>query len=179
MNEADKEKLRAFWASRALAETRRAYVSSGGDDPLFHILQAAILPIPLFLDEPYFQVTTPLQHVGGIIDEAGFVRANVYLPDGTRRNAVKICPVKDLVDNLESLAEALKLTDFEYACMKDKVRQWITHDDREGEQNMRFDGVTPAQAQASIQALRAKAQALSDSWHKKGKRSGRQPRTRH
>lgn len=177
MNEADKEKLRAFWASRALQATRKAYVASGGDDPLFHILQAAILPIPLFMDEPYFQVTTPVQHVGGIIDEAGFVRANVYLPDGTRRNAVKVCSARDLVDNLERLAEALKLTDYEYGCMKEKVRQWITHDDREGPENMRFDRAAPSGI--SIAELRSKAQALSDSWHKTEHRKRRDRRTRH
>lgn len=173
---ADKEKLRAFWASRALVASREAFISSGGEDILFLVLQAALLPIPLFETEPFYQRPTPVQSVGGIIDEEGFVRVNVIRPTtGDRLTAVRVCSARDMVDNLERLADALKFSDFEYVCMLDKVRKWITHDDREGEQNMRHDH----KSGENIAEMRRKAQAMSDSWHKTGKRSGRQPRTRH
>lgn len=173
----DKERLRAFWATRALTAARQAYCSSGGVDPLFHILQAAILPMPLFPDEPYFQVVTPIQPVGAIIDEQGWLRANVYTPDGERQNAVRVCTVRDLVDNLERLANALHFTDHELGCMQGKVRSWITHDDREGEINMKFDRGGPAAE--TVRELRSKAQALSDTWHKPTKRQRRRARTQH
>lgn len=168
MTPEDKERLRAFWVVRCLTEARRAYVASGGADPMYLILDAAYLATPLFPEEPYYQRVTPVQPVGAIIDEKGFLRVNAYLTNGRRINAMPVCSVKDLVDNLERLADALKLTDQEYTALRLKVRAWITHDDREGQANMAFDrlpGVKRADPR-EIAKLRKKAQAISDAHHK-------------
>lgn len=168
MTPEDKERLRQFWMARALYETRRALVASGGADPLYLILDAACLSMPLFPAEPYFQRPTPVQPVGAIIDEQGFLRVNVYMPDGTRHNAARICSARELVDNLERLANALKLSDREYDQMRLKVRAWITHDDREGKANMAFDRIPGVKRTdpREVAKLRREAQALSDRWHK-------------
>ena len=120
------QQIRESWAWRALAEARKAYESSGGDNPMFLILQAAMKLTPTAY--PYFE---PF----GIIDERGFVRTNRYTSETSRDTAYRVCSVRDLAFNLGRLSEALRLRDSDHNALLAKVKTWITADDREGQAN--------------------------------------------
>lgn len=131
-----KEELRNHWMARALRAAREAYVSTGGRDIMYLILDAALLSIPLWPDEPYYQRPTPYQTVGAIIDEQGYLRVNVYYEGNEMKRIVRVCEVREMVDNLGLLLNHIGATDEERVQCMLKIRRWITHDDRETYQNM-------------------------------------------
>lgn len=131
--EAQREAIRQSWQYRVLIEAEAAELRTGGDDPLFRLLTAALA---------LRSKTGPQYGNFGIISAEGFVLTNCMFDDGRPTvPAFYVCTVQELVDNLQRLAEACGLTENQQHGLFHKVRCWIKTDDREGAQNMRNDTV--------------------------------------
>jgi hypothetical protein len=133
------DRLAQNWAYRCLVETRRAYESSGGDDPLFLILQAAMKLTPTAY--PFFEQF-------GVRDENHRIRTNRYTGESARDTAYDVCSDTDLKDNLMRLAMALKLPDDHIRGLYALVQRWVRYDDTPGQANLaheRLPGTGPKQ----------------------------------
>lgn len=132
-----KKELSAHWVSRGMRWARERYVADRKRFPLFLILDAAIMPAPLFEGEPWF--VRPTQSgsslVGGVVrwnDETHrgkHLETVVMIPGSTEARRINVGPMQLLVDNLGDMFEALAFTSDERAQCLDKVSAWITHDD--------------------------------------------------
>lgn len=118
------DRLAQNWAYRCIKAARDAYERTGGDDPMFLILQAAMGLTPTAY--PY------LQHFA-IVDEDGIIRTNRYTSETDRDTAWRICTAEDLKDNLMRLAMAVQLPDDHVRALYACVAKWIRYDDREGQ----------------------------------------------
>lgn len=131
--EAQREAIRQSWQFRILCESENAEKRTGGNDPLFRLLTAALA---------LRSKTGPQYGNFGIISEDGFILTTCMYDDGRATvPAFYVCTVQELVDNLQRLGDACDLTEVQRLAMFDKVRRWIKTDDREGPENMRHDTV--------------------------------------
>lgn len=131
--EEQREAIRQSWQYRILIEAEAAELRTGGNDPLFRLLSAALA---------LRSKTGPQYGNFGIISAEGFILTNCMYDDGKPTvPAFYVCSVQELVDNLQRLGDAVDLTQAQRLAMFDKVRRWIKTDDREGPANMRHDTV--------------------------------------
>lgn len=134
MDETTKEHLRNHWITRAMRRSRETFIASGRKDPMFLVIDAACMAVPLFADQPYFQRPTPERQVGGVIRYRPGTRdkilmTNVFDPSSQRVVRIIVCDVAALVDGLGRLISDIGCDSREAEELLDKVRRWVTHDD--------------------------------------------------
>lgn len=67
---------------------------------------------------------------GAVISEDGFIFANFIDRHGQYHQGTLVCSVRNYIDNLHGLADALKLSDADRADMFRRAREWIYVDHR-------------------------------------------------
>lgn len=158
-----KAELNAHWVARGMRWARERYMANRKRFPLYLILDAAIMPAPLYDREPWF--TRPTQSgsslVGGVVrwdDETHkgkHLETVVHLPASQQARRINVGSMQQLVDQLGDMFEALAFAPQERVECLDKVSAWITHDDT------RDDAKDETAWQERIR-LRAKAQEIAD-----------------